>query len=199
MLQSTLTKQQQSVFNFIHNEIESHGNAPTILEIAAQMGFSSPNGVMCHLRALEKKGLISRSNHKSRSIRLTSEVSEEIRGLPLVGRVSAGLLVDAIEQLERIDLGSFWTDKGNYVLQVEGDSMIDAQIASGDYIVVKSRRTADVGDMVVARTPDGEATLKFWFPEKNRVRLQPANKRMKPIYSRDARVIGLVVGVVRRL
>ena len=76
--------------------------------------------------------------------------------------------------------------------------MIDAQIASGDYVVVKSRRTADIGDMVVARTSDGEATLKFWFPEKNRIRLQPANKRMKPIYSRDARVIGIVVGVVRK-
>lgn len=198
MLQSKLTKRQQTIFNFIHNEIESRGNAPTIREIADEMGFRSPNGVMCHLRALEKKGLINRGNHKSRSIRLTSEVSDEIRGLPLVGRVSAGLLVEAIEQQERIDLGSFWTDKGNYVLQVEGDSMIDAQIASGDYVVVKSRRTADIGDMVVARTSDGEATLKFWFPEKNRIRLQPANKRMKPIYSRDARVIGLVVGVVRK-
>ena len=126
-------------------------------------------------------------------------MEDEIRGLPLAGRVSAGTLVEAVEQNDRIDIGAFWSKKGNYVLQVEGDSMIDANIAPGDYVVVKSRRTAEKGDIVVARTPDGDATLKFWHPEKNRIRLQPANKRMKPIYSRNAKVIGVVVGVVRQL
>ena len=163
------------------------------------MGFASPNGVMCHLRALEKKGLINRGSYKSRSIKLTDEVEGELRGLPLAGRVSAGVLVEAVEQSERIDIGSFWNRKGNFVLQVDGDSMIEASIAPGDYVVVKSRRTADAGDMVVARTSDGEATLKYWYPEKNRIRLQPANKKMKPIYSRDAKVIGVVIGVVRQL
>ncbi len=199
MLQSTLTKQQQRIFDFIRRQINTKGSAPTIREIAEEMGFSSPNGVMCHLHALEKKGLIERAGNKSRSIMLTSEVHEEIKGLPLAGYVSAGYLVEAVEQNERIDIGSFWKGRGSYVLQVEGDSMIDAHIQPGDYVVVKSRRSADRGDIVVARTPDGEATLKYWYPEKNRIRLQPANKRMKPIYSRDARVIGVVVGVVRKL
>ena len=199
MLQSTLTKRQRRIFDFIRDEIAGNGNAPTIREIADEMGFASPNGVMCHLRALEKKGLINRGSYKSRSIKLTDEVEGELRGLPLAGRVSAGVLVEAVEQSERIDIGSFWNRKGNFVLQVEGDSMIEASIAPGDYVVVKSRRTADAGDMVVARTSDGEATLKYWYPEKNRIRLQPANKKMKPIYSRDAKVIGVVIGVVRQL
>ena len=198
MLQERLTKRQQRVFDFIVDRI-SNGHSPTIREIAEAMDFSSPNGVMCHLSALEKKGLIERSDQKSRSILLTDAATDEIEGLPLSGRVAAGMLVEAVEQKERINLGKMWAGKASFVLEVEGDSMIDAQIASGDYVVVKSRRTASRGDMVVARTADGEATLKYWFPEKNRIRLQPANKRMKPIYSKDARVIGVVVGVVRKM
>ena len=199
MLQSTLTQRQRRIFDFIRGEIDSNGNAPTIREIAEEMGFASPNGVMCHLRALEKKGLINRGSFKSRSIKLTNEIEDEIRGLPLAGRVSAGTLVEAVEQKERIDLGSLWNKKGNFVLQVDGDSMIEANIAPGDYVIVKSRRTADKGDIVVARTADGEATLKYWYPEKNRIRLQPANKNLKPIYARDAKVVGVVIGVVRQL
>lgn len=199
MLQSTLTKRQRRIFDFIRDEIDGNGNSPTIREIAAEMGFASPNGVMCHLRALEKKGLINRGSYKSRSIKLTDEVEDEIRGLPLAGVVNAGVMIEAVEQNERIDIGAFWNRKGNFVLQVEGESMIEANIAPGDYVVVKSRRTADRGDMVVARTSDGEATLKYWYPEKNRIRLQPANRKMKPIYTRDAKVIGVVVGVVRQL
>ncbi len=199
MLQSTLTQRQQMVFDFIRRQIESSRNAPTIREIADEMGFRSPNGVNCHLVALEKKGLITRGENKSRAIQLTSEVNEEIQGLPLAGQVAAGALVESVEQQERIDVGGIWDRKGHFVLQVTGDSMIDAQIASGDLVVVKSRRTADRGDMVIAQTSDGESTLKYWFPEKNRVRLQPANKHMKPIYSRDVRVIGVVVGVVRKM
>ncbi|MCL4157017.1 UNVERIFIED_CONTAM: hypothetical protein GTU68_062568 [Idotea baltica] len=107
--------------------------------------------------------------------------------------------MEAVEQTERIDVGKLWPQKNTFVLEVEGDSMIDAQIASGDYVIVKKRSTASKGDIVVARTSDGEATLKYWFPEKNRVRLQPANKRMKPIYSKDAKVIGVVQGVVRKI
>ena len=199
MLQETLTKKQQTIFNFIRNRIEERGFGPTIREIAEEMEFRSPNGVICDLTALEKKGLINRTNHKSRSIVLTDEVSEEINGFPLAGRVAAGSLMEAVEQTERIDVSAMWPKKGTYVLEVDGDSMIDAQIASGDYVIVKRRHTASKGDIVVARTSDGEATLKYWFPEKNRVRLQPANKKMKPIYSRDVKVIGVVIGVVRNL
>lgn len=198
MLQQTLTKQQQRVFDYIRKRILDDGMGPTIREIGAQMNFSSPNGVVGHLNALERKGMITRSE-KSRSIQLTDEVAEQYRGLPLVGRVAAGMLTEAIEQQERVDVGKLWTKKGDYVLEVEGDSMIDAHIQSGDYVVVRRRYSADRGDIVVARTSDGDATLKYWFPEKNRIRLQPANKKMKPIYSKDAKVIGVVVGVVRNM
>ena len=197
MLQEQLTKKQQVIFDFIRSRIEQEGYGPTIREIADEMGFSSPNGVICHLTALEKKGLIHRSSHKSRSIVLTEEVHEEIRGLPLAGRVAAGGLMEAFEQNERVDLGELWTRKGTYVLEVSGDSMIDAHIQDGDYVVVQNKRTATKGDIAVVRNSEGEATLKYWYPEKNRIRLQPANKRLKPIYTRDAKVVGVVVGVVR--
>ena len=199
MLQETLTPQQNRVFQFILSHMQTHNNPPTIREIAAEMGFKSPNGVVGHLKAIERKGLITRSSKKSRSIQLTDEFTSEIRGLPLVGRVAAGMMTEAIEQNERVDFGEFWTARGNYVLEVEGDSMIDAHVVPGDYLVVKRRRTASSGDMVIARTGEGEATVKFWFPEKNRVRLQPANKKYKPIYARDVKVIGVVVGVVRQV
>jgi repressor LexA len=198
-LQESLTERQQAIFDFIRQQIDSKGAPPTIREIAGRMRFRSPNGVVGHLKSLEKKGLIRRTSNKSRSIVLTDAANEETRGLPLAGRVSAGSLLEAVEQYERIDVGSLWNSNGNYVLEVDGDSMIDAQIASGDYVIVQSKRTAHAGDIVVARTVDGEATLKYWFPEKNRIRLQPANRRMKPIFATDVKVLGVVVGVVRKI
>ena len=194
-----LTKRQQEVFDFIRELITDRGYGPTIREICEEFGFASPNGAMGHPRALVKKGVITRTANSSRSIELTELAHEQYDGLPLSGVVSAGGMFEAIEQSERLDVGELFAGKGNYVLEVSGDSMIEAQIADGDFIVVKRRRTADRGDIVVARTPDGEATVKYWYPEKNRVRLQPANKRLKPIYSKDAKVIGVVVGVVRTL
>lgn len=199
MLQEKLTKRQQTIFNFIRETIEGSGFGPTIREIADKMGYRSPNGVMCHLRALQKKGLINRTSNKSRSIVLTEEAAEEVNGLPLAGRVYADATMEVKEEQERFDMTSMWPKKGTYVLEVEGDSMVDAQIAAGDYVIVKRRHTASKGDMVVARTSDGNATLKYWHPEKKRVKLLPANKKMKATYEKDAKVIGVVIGVVRRV
>lgn len=199
MLQEKLTKRQQKIFDFIRSRIEGSGFGPTIREIADYMDYKSPNGVMCHLRALQKKGLINRTSNKSRSIVLTDEAADEVNGFPLAGRVQAGAMMEAIEQNERVDVAKLWPKKGTYLLEVVGDSMIDAQIAPGDYVVVKRRHTASKGDIVVARTSDGEATLKYWFPEKRRIKLQPANKKMKPIYTKDAKVIGVVIGVIRKM
>lgn len=199
MLQEKLTEQQQRIFNFVRTLINNRGFGPSIREIADEMGFKSPNGVICHLKALEKKGLIKRTAKHSRSIVLTDAANEETRGLPLVGRVAAGSLTEANEQDERVDLANLWTRKGTFLLEVSGDSMIDAAITDGDLVVIEKRQNASPGDIVVALNAEGEATLKYWYPEKTRIRLQPANKKLKPIYVKEAKVTGVVVGVIRKM
>src|SRR6476659_2841760 len=198
-----LTDRQAKIFDFIKDRVQTRGYGPTVREIGEHFKISSPNGVMCHLRALEKKGLLKRVRKHDRAIARAIEVNAEImaedKGLPMAGTVAAGLTNLAFEQNERVDFGTFFTKKNLFALKVKGDSMIDAQIADGDYVVVKKQRTARSGDMVVAQTPDGEATLKYWHPEANRIRLQPANSSMSPIYVKDASVLGIVVGVVRNM
>lgn len=197
MSEYELTARQKKVFDFIRKQINTRGYGPTVREIGAQFDIASPNGVMGHLRALESKGYIQRTSGKYRSIELSPEFLEETRGLPLAGTVSAGAMHEAIEQFERIDFDKMLNRRNAYALLVSGDSMVEAHICDGDYVIVHPARTAHSGDIAVVLTGDGDATLKYWFPEKNRIRLQPANRRMKPMYSRDARVIGVVRGVVR--
>lgn len=193
-----LTTRQRDVYHFIRDKIRNRGYGPTVREIGENFEISSPNGVMCHLKALEKKGLITREPNMSRAIQLSAEPIEE-RGLPLRGRVAAGVLHEAIEQEERVDFEAMFNNKNMFVLEVSGDSMIDAQIADGDFVVIRKAQKASPGQIVVAQTEDGEATLKRWFPEANRIRLEPANSTMKPIYVKNARVLGVMVGVVRRV
>ncbi len=197
---SHLTKRQKHVYEFIRDKIRNRGYGPTVREIGDNFDISSPNGVMCHLKALEKKGLITREPNMSRAIQLKAEPVEE-RGLPLAGRIAAGVLHEAIEQTERVDFEAMFNKKNFYVLKVSGDSMIDAQIADGDYVVIRKQSKATPGQIVVAETDEGEATLKYWYPEpsRNRIRLEPANSSMQPIYVKDARVSGVVVGVVRKV
>ena len=194
-----LTKRQKEIYDFVRDKIVHRGYGPTVREIGESFGISSPNGVMCHLKAIEKKGLIRRSPNKSRAIELTDMPDEPSRGLKLVGCVAAGMTQLAFAQDDRIDFGELFNRPNLFVLQVSGDSMIEAQIADGDFVVVRKQPTATRGEMVVAQTEDGEATLKYWFPETNRIRLQPANSSMKPIYVDNAQVVGVVVGVVRTL
>jgi repressor LexA len=195
-----LTKRQQAVYEFIREKIRGRGYGPTVREIGGQFGIRSPNGVVCHLKALEKKGLIQREPNMSRAIRLAAEPIE-LKGLPLAGRIAAGVLHEAIEQDERVNFDEMFdpTNKSLFVLQVNGDSMIDDQIADGDYVIIRKQRSARKGQIVVALTEENEATLKRWYPEKGRIRLEPANAAMKPIYVRNARVLGVVVGVVRKV
>jgi repressor LexA len=199
-LLDSLTDRQANIYKFIREKIRGRGYGPTIREIAIQFDINSPNGVAGHLKALVKKGVIKREPNISRAIVLVAEPIEE-RGLPLLGSIAAGVLHEAIEQDERVDFqGMFNPEKKNlFVLQVNGESMIEDQIADGDFVVVQKQRTARKGQIVVALTGEGEATLKRWFPEKNRIRLEPANSKMKPIFVKDARVLGVVVGVVRKV
>ena len=198
-VRQALTQRQQEVYELIRDKIVNRGYGPTVREIGEHFGINSPNGVMCHLKALEKKGLIRRSPNKSRAIELTQNDADDIRGLQLAGTVVAGATNLAFEQSDRIDFDHLFQRQDQFVLEVRGDSMIEAQIADGDYVVIRQQKTAQQGQMEVARTEDGEATLKYWYPEKNQIRLQPANSTMDPIYVDDAEVVGVVVGVVRHL
>ncbi len=196
----TLTARQRAVYDFIREKIRGRGYGPTVREIGTNFDINSPNGVVCHLKALERKGLITREPNMSRAIQLTVEPIEE-QGLPLAGRIAAGVLHEAIEQDERIDFSEMFdaSKKNLFVLEVSGDSMIEDQIADGDYVVIRKQRTARKGQIVVALTDENEATLKRWYPEKNRIRLEPANSTMKPIYVKNAKILGVVEGVVRKI
>jgi repressor LexA len=193
-----LTERQREIYEFLRDKIRNRGYGPTVREIGDRFHISSPNGVMCHLKALEKKGLISREPNMSRAIQLSAEPIE-VRGLPLAGRIAAGVLHEAIEQDERIDFAAIFEQKNQFVLKVSGESMIEDQIADGDYVVVRKQRNARDGQIVVALTDEGEATLKRFYLEKNRIRLEPANSSMKPIYVKNAKILGVVVGVVRQV
>ena len=199
-LPEPVTKRQQAVYEFIRDKIRHRGYGPTVREIGEHFKIRSPNGVMCHLKALEKKQLITREPNMSRAIQLAAEPIRQT-GLPLAGRIAAGVLHEAIEQDERVDFGEVFDgeNKNIFVLQVDGDSMIEDQIADGDYVVIRKQRTARKGQIVVALTEENEATLKRWYPEKKRIRLEPANSKMKPIYVKNAKVLGVVVGVVRKV
>ncbi len=194
-----LTVRQREVLDFISELMKNRGYGPTVREIGDAFEIASPNGVMCHLKALEKKGLITREKNMSRAIQLTDAARAE-EGIPLVGSIAAGSLTEAIEQAERISFDDIFPAKKNtFALKVKGESMIEAQIADGDIVICRRTKSANKGDIVVAMTDEGEATLKYWFPEANRIRLQPANSSMKPIYARNVQVLGVVTGVVRSL
>ena len=195
---SKLTKRQKSVYEFIRDKIQNRGYGPTVREIGERFKISSPNGVMCHLRALERKGMIKREPNMSRAITLIEDPVNG-RGMPLVGNIAAGSLHEAIEQSDHFDFYDMFHHKNQFALRVHGDSMIDAQIADGDLVIVRRQRSANRGQIVVAQTDDGDATLKYWYPEAHRIRLQPANSSMKPMYVKNAKVLGTVVGVVRKV
>jgi len=220
-----LTARQQMVLDFIRQSISDRGYPPTLREIGARMGIRSTNGVNDHLRALERKGYLTREDMKSRALRPTGLAAAPSNGnddnvvpmqrdtndddlveVPVLGRVAAGLPLLAEEHV----VDTVWIDRGLlkggrevFGLKVTGDSMIDAGILSGDYIFVRKQLTATRGDIVVALIGD-EATVKYYYPEKDYVRFQPANKTMAPILVRatDFRptmLLGVVVGVFRRL
>lgn len=184
------------VLKFLKQQIEKKNHVPTIREIGDHLGIASPNGVAGLLDRIEAKGMIKRTKNRARSITLTEKSASP--GLPFVGQVCAGPMTETYARSERFEFEGL-EKKADFVLEVHGDSMIEAQIAPGDFVLVKRQSSADRGDIVVVCDEENETTLKYWFPEKNRVRLQPANKAMKPIYRKDVRVQGVVVGLVRKM
>jgi repressor LexA len=193
----SLTKRQQEIYNFIKDKIVNRGYGPTVREIGTKFGIRSPNGVICHLNALVKKGVITREPNMSRAIQLTDN-SHRRSSLPLAGQIAAGSPILAVQQNERIDFSKLFDNDDHYCLKVRGDSMIDDQIANGDYVIIRKQSTCRNGEIVVALIEGQETTLKRFYKEKKRIKLQPANSSMKPIYSSDVEILGIVVGIVRR-
>ena len=192
-----LTQRQQDIYDFLKEKIVKRGYGPTVREIGTEFGIRSPNGVMCHLKALEKKGLITRESHMSRAIQLT-ESPQNYASLPLAGQVAAGTPLLAEEQREQQDFSSLFDSADHFCLKVSGDSMIEAQIADGDFAVIRKQNTCHDGEIVVALVDGEEATLKYFHREKDHIRLQPANSRMDPILVDDVQVLGTLVGVGNR-
>jgi repressor LexA len=198
-----LTKRQQEIFEFIKRYSAKHGYPPTVRDIGKAIGLGSPSTVHAHLSNLEKLGVLRRDPSKPRALELLSEtVRKAVRpsGLPVVGRVAAGAPVLAEENIEEYVAvpNIAGGDEGDYVLRVSGDSMKNVGILDGDHVVVRPQDTARNGEIVVALVGE-EATVKRFFKESDHVRLQPENEALEPIRTREATVMGRVVGVCRRI
>ncbi|HEX6937821.1 MAG TPA: transcriptional repressor LexA [Longimicrobiales bacterium] len=199
-----LTKRQKEILDFLNAYVEDHGYSPSFEEIARHFRFSSLATVHEHLENLKRKGYIRKSYNESRSIELLpAGMRVAAVELPLLGMVAAGLPIEAVQDAETIAVPEDMIARGghNYVLRVKGDSMIDEQIRDGDYIIVNARQIAQNGEVVVALVNGDSATVKKYYREADgRIRLQPANPAMAPMYfaADDVAIQGVVIGVIRR-
>src|SRR5690625_963107 len=199
-----LSKRQQMILDFIKDEVEVKGYPPSVREIAQAVGLASSSTVHGHLERIEKKGYIRRDPTKPRAIELV-DVADHIerdiaRYAPIIGKVTAGTPITAIENIEEympIPSSLANTSDNLFILNVEGDSMINAGILDGDKVIVKQQSTAENGDIVVAMTEDDEATVKRFFKEKDHIRLQPENDSMEPIRLHKVTILGKVIGMYR--
>jgi repressor LexA len=201
-----LTNRQRQILDFIRAEIHRRGFPPSVREIGEAVGLSSSSTVHAHLEALESKGFLRRDPSKPRALEVLDYRDTErgidygqVRAVPLVGSVAAGAPLLAAENIEAtMPLPAEMAGEDSFLLRVKGESMIDAGILDGDFVVVRQQRTATNGDIVVALVED-DATVKTFYRESNHVRLQPENRSMEPILVRDPMVLGKVVALFRRL
>jgi repressor LexA len=203
MVELNLTKRQREIFEFIKGYSASHGYPPTVRDIGKAIGLTSSSTVHAHLSNLEKLGLLRRDPTKPRALELLGEAARKVvgpSGLPLVGRVAAGSPILAEENIEEyVEIPQLaGGDAGEYILRVRGDSMKNAGILDGDFVVVQRQDTASNGEIVVALVGE-EATVKRYFREDDHIRLEPENETMEPIRTREAVLMGRVVGVFRRV
>jgi repressor LexA len=197
-----LTKRQREILDYLQEFIQQHGYAPSLEEIGRRFSLSSLATVHKHLTNLQEKGVIRRSWNRSRSVELlTARTGHRAVDLPLLGFVAAGAPIEAVATNETIAVPESLVGKhDSYVLRVRGDSMIDEQIRDGDFVIVEDRKTADNGEMVIALVAGSDVTLKKFYRDNGRVRLQPANAAMQPLILDAAlvQVQGVVVGVMRK-
>ncbi|WP_019152677.1 transcriptional repressor LexA [Robertmurraya massiliosenegalensis] len=203
-----LSKRQQDILEFIKDEVKLKGYPPSVREIGEAVGLASSSTVHGHLARLESKGLIRRDPTKPRAIEIL-EADEEanipksrVVNVPVVGKVTAGLPITAIENVEEFfPLPERFAadDEHVFMLEIMGESMIEAGILDGDYVIVRQQQSASNGDIVVAMTEEDEATVKRFFKEKDYIRLQPENSTMEPIILRNVSILGKVIGVYRHI
>lgn len=197
-----LPPRQREVLEILGEAHRRTGRMPTVRELAERLGVKAPGTITDHLRALEEKGFLVREPGKSRNIRLSSapeKEEEKTKRLPVLGCIAAGRPLEAIEDPETFSFSEDLDLEGVFLLRVKGESMIEDCIADGDLVAIKPQSTARNGEIVVALLPDGEATLKRFYREEGRIRLQPANSSMEPIYVPEVVVQGRVVAVIRRV
>ncbi|MCL4515175.1 MAG: transcriptional repressor LexA [Firmicutes bacterium] len=200
---SDLSSRQTQIMEFIKQEIRKKGYPPSVREIGQAVGLRSSSTVHSHLNKLEEMGVIRRDPTKPRTIEVldgVDAVRKDLINVPIVGRVAAGQPILATENIEDyFPLPKDFTSTGEaFILRVRGESMIEAGIFHGDYVVVQPQKTANNGEIVVALLED-DATVKRFFKEKDKIRLQPENSRMDPIYAESVTILGKVVGVIRKL
>jgi repressor LexA len=199
-----LTKRQKEIFDFIKRHTSEKGYPPTVRDIGKAIGLTSSSTVHAHLSNLERAGVLRRDPTKPRAMEVLADKAKRIApsGLPLVGRVAAGTPILAEENIEDFFEVSPLAagDKGDFVLEVRGDSMKNAGILDGDTVVVRKQKTANDGEIVVAIVgDDSEATVKRYFAERDHIRLEPENDDFEPIRSADVQICGRVIGVFRRV
>ncbi|EIJ81402.1 LexA repressor [Bacillus methanolicus PB1] len=203
-----LSKRQQDILDFIKEEVKKKGYPPSVREIGQAVGLASSSTVHGHLARLESKGLIRRDPTKPRAIEILDMEEEthipkyNVVNVPVVGKVTAGQPITAIENVEEffpLPERLAPADEQVFMLEVMGDSMIEAGILDGDYVIVRQQKTANNGDIVVAMTEDDEATVKRFFKEKEYIRLQPENSTMEPIILKNVSILGKVIGVYRQI
>jgi repressor LexA len=203
-----LSKRQQAIMDFIKDQVEEKGYPPSVREIALAVGLASSSTVHGHLSRLEEKGYIRRDPTKPRAIEIldiTGESDiprEKARYAPLIGKVTAGLPITAVENIEEflpIPDHTSNPDDNIFVLVIEGESMIEAGILDGDMVIVKQQNTAQNNDIVVAMTEDDEATVKRFFKDKNQIRLEPENATMEPLIYDNVTILGKVIGLYRTI
>lgn len=197
-----LTKRQSEIFEFIQEQLDKTGYPPTVREIGKALGLHSPSTVHAHLAKLEKSGVLRRDPSKPRAIEILVDRARRVMapGVPLVGNVAAGAPILAEENVEELleMPAMIGAESGDYALRVRGDSMRDAGILAGDLVIVRPSEEASNGEIVVALLGD-EATVKRYFREPDAIRLQPENPDYEPIITRDAEVLGRVIGVFRKV
>ena len=197
-----LTKRQRQILDFVTDFIKDHSFAPSMREIGEHFGLTSPATVHTHIQNLKKKGFLKHSFNEARSIELIPIQAKWAQAveLPLAGLITAGKPIEAVEQKETIAVPTDFVndDANSYVLKVKGESMIEDGILNGDFVIVERNPSPHNGDVVVALLDNAYATLKKFYREANRIRLQPANSKMKPIFSKDPLIQGVVKGVIRK-